>query len=574
MNTLKRGLLIGLVALLPSLGIHAQIRDFIVVVRPVYHEETVSFLNKLSDSMKADGYEMDAEALKSYASGGFGSGFLVQDGNGKVYVMTNRHVVAQASTITIEQEKRDGSQVVYRNCQVLALDENLDLALVALPPDQKTFAQGLEFSTSPVDDGTEVWSAGYPGLGATPSWQLGKGNVTNAIAKVPELAKPSVTSLIQHSAMIDPGNSGGPLLELDRASPGGYRVLGINTWKAVSRQATNFAIPAKAIQAFLALALDRQEEQVPQPVRLEARSRGFLGALASGSEAYKAMAQFISYGYVARAGEAILKDVLLNAPREVKDEILAVFVGASPIEGIRLAIAYSIQASLEGKDGMLPLVFRSVEGNAEAPQGQVPVHFSREGKMLALDWVLEHGVWRISAYPLPASLEDKAARGPGTRLAGTKGWTFGDKPFRGLAQIGTNVPMTQDQVSLMGISWCGLVSSYLGATLSLSADAGNSFVSYSNAGLYKVSVGGRLQYPIQGDALLLLPFAGLNIGTATGLTVITAGGSSFYLEAEGGLQLGFGPAPRLFLGLSFSTYLNEVRYDSGSYFSLSLALGY
>lgn len=62
------------------------------------------------------------------------------------------------------------------------------------------------------EDGTEVWSAGFPGLGGKPMWQLGKGTITNASAKIKELIAPNISTIIQHSAEVDAGNSGGPLL--------------------------------------------------------------------------------------------------------------------------------------------------------------------------------------------------------------------------------------------------------------------------------------------------------------------------------------------------------------------------
>jgi hypothetical protein len=54
----------------------AQICNHVAVVRPVHHQKTVDFLTSLSDSMKRDGYDEAAEMLKSYASGGYGSGFV------------------------------------------------------------------------------------------------------------------------------------------------------------------------------------------------------------------------------------------------------------------------------------------------------------------------------------------------------------------------------------------------------------------------------------------------------------------------------------------------------------------
>lgn len=315
-RTFRNLFIISLVLFCTSLS--AQIRDYVPVVRPVYHPETVAFLNRLSDSMKQEGYNQAAEILKSYASGGFGSGFVIVAPDGRNYVVTNRHVVSQAVSVTLEFDKADDSQVVFKNCPVLAVDEGLDLAVVALPNDARPFKAGLSFAGGAVEDGLEVWSAGYPGLGSTPSWQLGKGNVTNGRARIPQLADPSITTLIQHSAQVDPGNSGGPLLVADKSVAAGFKVVGINTWKAEDRQATNFSIPSAAISSFIDRALVVGKEAKPQSQLLEARCRDFIGSFAKTEDAYKALARFISYQYVAQSGEAMLKDALGTAPTRVR----------------------------------------------------------------------------------------------------------------------------------------------------------------------------------------------------------------------------------------------------------------
>ena len=80
----------SLIAAFHAFPLAAQIRDLVPVVRPVYAPETVTFLEKLSESMKAEGYTEAAAILKAYASGGFGSGFVYVAKDGANYIVTAR----------------------------------------------------------------------------------------------------------------------------------------------------------------------------------------------------------------------------------------------------------------------------------------------------------------------------------------------------------------------------------------------------------------------------------------------------------------------------------------------------
>lgn len=380
----NRVILSLIVAVSSTLASFAQIKDFVPIVRPVVAEATVAYLEKLAESLSSEGYTEAADALKLYASGGFGSGFVIETPNGKRYVVTNRHVVAQAESVTIEFERPDGSRSVYKACPILAIGESLDLALIGPPPGTEFFGSGLAFSTAAIVDGAEVWSAGYPALGNTPGWQLGKGNVTNSAARIPELVDPALTSLIQHSAQIDSGNSGGPLLVEDKSNRAGFKVIGINTWKAVGRQATNLAIPAKAVRDFVDATVSPSSKAESRGAKLESRCRLFVGACASADSPYKAIREYISYSFVARNGEAILKEVLSTSPTKVRNDVLGVFLDDSPIEGIRLAIAYKIQTLQTSKGAAYLPSFVKIEGDPENGEAPVPVLFSSGGKDLRL----------------------------------------------------------------------------------------------------------------------------------------------------------------------------------------------
>jgi serine protease Do len=386
----------------------SQIREFVPIVRPVLGREMKESLEKLGNSLRSDGYDNVADYVKGYLAGGFGSGFVYVAPDGANYVVTNRHVVSQAETVTLEFEKADGSRTVIMDCRVVAFDDQVDIALVALPSGSRPFKAGLAFAQAMPEEGAEVWTAGYPGLGDTPSWQLGKGNISNAILKVPELIDPSVTTLIQHSAQVDPGNSGGPLLLADGKSVGGYRVIGINTWRVSNRQATNISIPMPAIRKFLSTTLDRKSGASKRE-DLEARCHEFAESSAAGEQPYVKMARFISDAYIAAEGEKAFRLVLATAPNKVLSSVMEAFAGYSPIEGMRYAIAYRISLSLKQDDGdqaAIPLKFDSLGGDPDSGTAPVLSKFTKAERAFDYSWIVENGKWRISGMP---SLSSDAA---------------------------------------------------------------------------------------------------------------------------------------------------------------------
>ena len=54
--------------------LQAQIRSFVGIVRPAYHDDTINFLETFKDDLKKEGYKDYAKYIESYLKGGFGSG--------------------------------------------------------------------------------------------------------------------------------------------------------------------------------------------------------------------------------------------------------------------------------------------------------------------------------------------------------------------------------------------------------------------------------------------------------------------------------------------------------------------
>ena len=165
-----------------------------------------------------------------------GTGFVVRS-NG--LVVTNRHVVDDASTVTARMQT-SGGQTLELTGQVLGRGILADLAVIQLPAG-RTYATLPLGNSDAVAQGDEVTAWGYPidsFLGSDPTLTRGIISSTNRIF--------DDTKYLQTDASIAPGNSGGPVV--DRFG----RVVGVNTAGLVQIQEDGTRIPVPGI--YLAIA--------------------------------------------------------------------------------------------------------------------------------------------------------------------------------------------------------------------------------------------------------------------------------------------------------------------------------
>ena len=191
----------------------------------------------------------------------------------------------------------------YDNCPILYIDNDVDLAVAQFPEAKKVYDRGFWLNMEIQEDGQEVWSAGFPGLLGQAGWQFSRGDITNSRARVPQLIDPKISHVIQHSASIDPGNSGGPLLLKNPRSPLGYDVVGVNTWSIRNRQNTFFSISSKAVRMILdkaKAARDTKADQEKLKPRLVKNCKILAAELGSESRDYGRLRA--ARGVVAGAG--------------------------------------------------------------------------------------------------------------------------------------------------------------------------------------------------------------------------------------------------------------------------------
>ncbi len=197
-----------------------------------------------------------------------GSGFFVDER----HVVTNHHVVADGelppgSLISIVLADEQGWLPVI----VRWADEGLDLAVLKAGSDRGR--SGLALVLTEPARGVDVYAVGYPGSADRASGNVVQSTLTDGILSKPpfeaQWGAPITQSsgggagqgpgaglarVLQHTAAISPGSSGGPLLD----SCG--RVLGVNTAGGLSevRDASGNVIGATAAQGIF-FALDASE---------------------------------------------------------------------------------------------------------------------------------------------------------------------------------------------------------------------------------------------------------------------------------------------------------------------------
>lgn len=168
-------------------------------------------------------YRVDATYCDGLSS--TGSGFLVSP----TLLLTAAHVTGDATTVEI---RRDDSLPVVAT--VVATDKARDLALVALP--EAAAGHVFTFDDTAIRVGDEVAALGHPqGL-----------PLTFTSGRVSALGFSERGVLFhQTDAPVNPGNSGGPLIDASGS------VVGMTDWKFTDLEGISFVVAATEIQQFL-----------------------------------------------------------------------------------------------------------------------------------------------------------------------------------------------------------------------------------------------------------------------------------------------------------------------------------
>ncbi|MAG78948.1 hypothetical protein CMI40_01070 [Candidatus Pacearchaeota archaeon] len=155
---------------------------------------------------------------------GQGTGFIIVD-NG--YIVTNAHVLAGGSEIQVLTYEQD-----VINANFIGYNSELDIALIKIPGDYNELILG---DSDDLQIGEKVIAIGNP-LGLQFSVSQG------IISAIHREGINKIDAYIQTDAALNPGNSGGPLINEEG------KVIGINNFKIGSSESLGFALESNYIK--------------------------------------------------------------------------------------------------------------------------------------------------------------------------------------------------------------------------------------------------------------------------------------------------------------------------------------
>ena len=198
-------------------------------------EPVVEIFKKVSPSVVfISAISFDPFRTKDRLSTSVGSGFIISK---EGVILTNSHLVFGHQTIDVILD--DGFST---RAELIGVDPFLDLAVLRISISGKNLPVAVLGDSNKVQTGEDVLAIGNPfGLEQT----LTKGIISGVNRTLSASPMSPELPLIQTDAAVNPGNSGGPLVN------GCGEVIGINTAMLGQGENINFAVPINAAKTVL-----------------------------------------------------------------------------------------------------------------------------------------------------------------------------------------------------------------------------------------------------------------------------------------------------------------------------------
>lgn len=390
-----------------------------------------SLYNQLGLTLQNNGFITAGKTLRNYEKS-FGSGFIYQANSGNTYVVTNQHVVSNVDAVSL-QINVNGKNTTFTNCPVLYAHPNIDLALIQVP--ESISNKALKIYTSSIKDGQEVFSAGYPGIGDKPLWQLGKGVISNKEVNTGTFGNKDSLLVIQHTAQVDAGNSGGPLLT-KQPNDSTYYVVGVNTWKVRLRENTNFSIRTTELEQVINWY---ENKQLPDSTTFDEATQEFINSL---KEDYIAVAPYISMSYILSLSSDEIAYMLKNSRKEIYHAIRNI----DPKTGLKLMVANELCNKINSNNGNILLENATI---ISPKQGKCELLINKK----SLCFVLEQ---TANGWKVVQIINTKAkTKKKQSQLVNTESKAYGiDKSkYTNFVELGLSLPIADKQLCGLNIAY-------------------------------------------------------------------------------------------------------------------------
>ena len=185
-----------------------------------------------------------------------GSGIIISQDDSYLYIATNNHVVSGAETLTITFV--DGSSAA---AEIKGTDPSSDLAVVSVPLEnvESSTMEQIKVATIGDSDSLKVGQASLVIGNALGYGQSVSAGIISALDREVQLQDNSgnviTNNLIQTDAAVNPGNSGGALLDMNG------QVIGIVSAKYMDEQVEGmgYAIPISSAASIIDQLINQEE---------------------------------------------------------------------------------------------------------------------------------------------------------------------------------------------------------------------------------------------------------------------------------------------------------------------------
>jgi S1-C subfamily serine protease len=388
-------------------GTHTLPANYIGHISQSFDSEFVYVMQDLKGEFERRGQREAAGSIEHYLEGGAGTGFVYVAADGANYIITGYRNIALASGLSIRFEGGGvADDRTYTGLSIVAVDEELDIALLAFENGERPFTWGLPLLKRRLWEEETVYSAGFSG-GVDAKWQFAEGSISGTYVRIPGARIPGNDKTMQmqgpyirHNARTDQESPGALLLIAEPGFVTGYAVAGISSSVASqdrvnADQGPAYAIPIDRVEDFLEKALGEKPKE--GWVALEERLLAF-SRLVGLSSLYRHIAPYLSTSYIAENTAAVIP-ALNDASGAAIEDIVKAF-NHSPAWGINLVVAWTVENRLRNGKAITGIEVDTIE---MLGTDLYRTDFHVSGRPDGALWVNEYGMWRILSFDKPAA---------------------------------------------------------------------------------------------------------------------------------------------------------------------------